>query len=120
METPGYREVASDAIRYWEIKRVFYNLALAGVVLIHFFAAWPGSGEILQVDALLGLFLLAVLANVAYCATYIVDIFAQMTGYRELWRNFRWVLFAIGLLFAAVLTHFFSSGIFSAHMDPRR
>jgi hypothetical protein len=43
METPGYREVASDAIRYWEIKRIFYNLALTVVVLIHFFAAWPGS-----------------------------------------------------------------------------
>src|SRR6266436_5037290 len=112
METPGYREVASDAIRYWEIKRIFYNLALAGVVLIHFFAAWPGSREIFQVDALLGLFLLAVLANIAYCAAYIVDIFAQASGFRELWQRYRWLLFAIGTTFAAIITRFVAMGMF--------
>src|SRR5258708_17060805 len=118
METPGYREVAGDVIRYWEIRRIFYNLALSVIVLGHFFAAWPGSKEIFLVDILLSLFLLAVLANIAYCAAYILDIFAQMTGYREVWRNFRWVLFAINLLFAPILRHLLSTLIFALLLSP--
>jgi hypothetical protein len=42
-----------------------------------------------------------------------VDIFAQTSGFREQWRNLRWVLFAIGLVFAAILTRFWSMGLFS-------
>jgi len=58
------------------------------------------------------LILLAVVANVAYCAAYLVDIFAQMSGFRELWRSARWILFAVGLTFAAILTRFASIGMF--------
>jgi len=36
------------------------------------------------------LFLLAVLANVACCAAYVVDIFAS--GYREQWWKLRWIV----------------------------
>ena len=119
MDTPGYREVFSDAIRYWEVKRIFYNLALAVVVIAHFWAAWPASKTIFQFDALLGLFVLVVLANVAYCAAYIVDIFVQTTGFREPWRTFRWALFGIRIIFAAILTHFVSAGMFAPGADPR-
>jgi hypothetical protein len=55
----------------------------------------------------------AVLANVAYCAAYFADIFAQWSGYRETWRKNRWILFAIGLLFAGVLTRFWAMAMFS-------
>jgi hypothetical protein len=34
---------------------------------------------------------LAAVANVAYGAAYLVDIFAQMSGFRELWRSARWI-----------------------------
>jgi hypothetical protein len=40
------------------------------------------------------LFLLAVLPNVAYCAAYVVDIFAS--GYREQWWKLIWIIFTIG------------------------
>jgi hypothetical protein len=53
-----------------------------------------------------------VLANVAYCAAHAVDLCAQLSGFREQWRTFRWGLFAIGLLFASILTRFFSMGMF--------
>jgi hypothetical protein len=40
---------------------------------------------------------LAVVANVAYGAAYLVDIFAHMSGLRELWRSPRWILSGVGL-----------------------
>jgi hypothetical protein len=66
----------------------------------------------LTTDSVLVLFLLAVVANVAYCAAYRVGIFARMSGFRELWRSARWILFAVGLTFAAILTRFASIGMF--------
>jgi len=35
-----------------------------------------------------------------------------MSGLRDSWLRFRWVLFVIGLAFAAILAHFFSLSMF--------
>ena len=112
METPSVREYATEAIRYWEPLRVIYDLALAAVVVAYFAAGHPASKQNLTTDSILVLFLLAVVANVAYCTAYIVDIFAQMSDFRELWRSARWISFAVGLPFAAILTRFVSIGVF--------
>jgi len=112
METPAVREYATEAIGYWEPRRVICNLVLAAVVVAYFVAGYPASKQNLTTDSILVLFLLAVVANVAYCAAYLVDIFAQMSGFRELWRSARWILFAVGLTFAAILTRFVSIGMF--------
>jgi hypothetical protein len=105
---PSFGELASDAIRFWEPRRPLYNTALAAVVLIHFFAAWPASRAFLTRDMLLGLFVLAVVANVCYCAAYVVDLFAQSSAARGGWPRRRWALFVTGTAFAAVLAHFIS------------
>ncbi len=104
------REYATEAIQYWEPRRVICNLALASVVVAYLVAAYPASKQGLTTDSILVLFLLAVVANVAYCAAYLVDIFAQMSGFRELWRSARWILFAVGLTFAAIGMFHFQSG----------
>lgn len=91
-----------------------YNLVLAVVVLVCFAVRYPGSKIVLSVDFGLVLFLLVVLANVAYCAAYLVDIFAQVSGFREQWRRYRWVLFVIGLVFAGIITRFIALGVFSS------
>jgi hypothetical protein len=54
------------------------------------------------------------LANVAYCAAYPVDMFAQASGFRNVWRTKRWVLLAIGLLFAGILTRYWAIAMFSS------
>ena len=112
METPSVHEYVTEAIRYWEPRRVIYHLILVAVVVAYFVAGYPASKPNLTTDSVLVLFLLAVVANVAYCAAYLVDIFAQMSGFRELWRSARWILFAVGLTFAAILTRFASIGMF--------
>ena len=113
MDSLPLRESITAAIRYWEPLRILFNLALAVVVLAHFGIHYPASKTVLSFELALFLFLLAVLANVAYCAAYVVDIFAQSSGFRAEWLKYRWVLFMIGLLFAGVITHFFALGMFS-------
>ena len=112
MEAQTLRESATDAIHYGEPRRLAYNLVLAIVVLMYFWFGYPASKSTLSVNLALLVFLMAVLANVAYCAVYIVDVFAQASGYRELWRKYRWALFAIGTIFAAILTRLFAMGMF--------
>jgi len=106
------RESVTDAIHFWEPRRLIYNALLAAVVLFYFATSYPASKAQLTLDGALGVFLLAVLANVAYCAAYLADIFAQISGYRELWQKYRWVLFVIGMLFAGIITRFFAMGMF--------
>ncbi len=111
------RNNLSDAIRFWEPMRVAYNLVLAAIVGFYFFKGLPASRQSVTLDGILVLVLLAVLANVAYCAVYPVDVFVQFSGYRDLWRKNRWMLFVAGMLFAGIVTRFWSMGMFT--VPPR-
>jgi hypothetical protein len=112
MNNADLREYVTDAISFWEPWRIAYNLALAAIVAIYFVLSYPSSRKMLSLDFCLGLFLLAVIANVAYCAAYIVDIFAQTSRFREQRQRYRMILFAIGTTFAAVITRFVAMGMF--------
>ena len=113
MDSQTFRESVTHAIRYWEPRRAAYNGVLAVVVAIYFGVYYPASRSFLSVDSILGLFLLVVLANVAYCAAYPVDIFVSASGYRDQWQKHRWILFIIGLMFAAIIARFFALGMFA-------
>jgi len=119
MDGQTLKKAATDAIRFWEPRRLAYNAALAAIVLLYFVQYYPASKSALTFDAALGLFLLAVIANVAYCATYPADIFAQLSGYRDLWRRFRWIVFIAGVLVAAILTRFIALGMFQQSLNLR-
>ena len=112
MEAQTLRESVTGAIRYWEPRRLIYNAVLTTIVLVCFGMNYPASRSILSTNFVLSLFVLAVLANVAYCAAYPVDIFVCASSYREEWRKYRWVIFMIGLLFAATITRFVALGMF--------
>jgi hypothetical protein len=107
------RDAMTSAIAYWERARIVYNLALVLVVLGHFAAAWPGSRSRITLDLVQMLFLSAVLANVAYCAAYLVDVFAQLSAFRATWLKLRGLLLVVGIAFAAILTRIVSLGLFS-------
>jgi hypothetical protein len=107
-----FREAMSDSLRYWEPRRLLYNLALLLVVAGAFVAGLPVSRRALSAEPLLGLFILSVLANVAYCAAYIPDLAMQFSSFRFRWQRFRWLLLALGILFASALTYLFVAGMF--------
>ena len=102
---------AADALRFWERRRPAYNAALAIVVGAVFAMHPPRFAQVLNVDLVLALFLLAVLANVAYCAAYPVDVFVQRSGLREALRRARGALFVVGTAFAAVIAQFVARGM---------
>jgi len=105
------RDALTDAIRYWEPRRIAYNVALALIVVAVGAFHWPDSRDALSIQLAQQIFLLAVLANVAYCAAYVVDVAAQSSAFRATWQRHRWVLFAIGVAFAGVITRFIATGL---------
>jgi hypothetical protein len=95
-----------------EPRRLVYNVVLASVVVAHLLLAWPASRERMPLDFFLSVFILAVLANVAYCAVYLADLFVQFSGLDAAWRRGRVILLIVGTAFAATITHFVSQGFF--------
>jgi hypothetical protein len=103
----------AEALRYWEPRRLFYNFILLAVVIAHIIAKWSNVQRLLTFDLFLVLFLLAVLANICYCAVYAVDLFVRFSGLQAAWEKGRILVLLVGTAFAAVIAHFFSSGILS-------
>jgi hypothetical protein len=112
MDATLAREYLTDSIRYWEPRRIIYNAVLASIFLLHYYLALPDSRHAISLDSVLFLIALAVLANVAYCAAYVADVFAQASTLRDSWRTCRWVLFVVGLVFAGILTRFWAHAFF--------
>jgi hypothetical protein len=82
-----------------------------GLIVVGYFVAyWPTAKANINLNSIVGLAVLAVLANVCYCAAYIIDVFAQWSDARPIWLHWRWVLFALGTSFAAIITCFFATG----------
>jgi hypothetical protein len=90
----------------FEASRLIYNAVLAVVVIAQFLVAWPVSWSKLTFDLLVNLFVLAVLANIAYCAVYLADLFVQFAGLHHAWQRGRVALLIIGTAFGAALAHF--------------
>jgi hypothetical protein len=92
-----------DAARFWEPWRAAYNLALGAVVLAWLLATWPHFRPALTLPSLLLLLVLAVLANVCYCAAYPAELLLRISPGRVAWRRFRWRLWLGGTLLAILL-----------------
>lgn len=106
------RTAISNAIGYWELRRLIYNSALALVVVIIYSLNLPGSRSAIGFNEVEVLVVMAVLANVAYCAAYFPDVLMQMSRFRDKWIKIRWLLLLVGVIFAAIITNFFAEGMF--------
>ena len=104
--TPSLRDILTDAFRYWERRRLYYNLVLTLVVAGVMLLAWPASSSLLGFQGLLLCFVLAVIANVCYSTAYLVDVPLQYSGYRVVWQKWRFLLWMLGTLFAAALAYY--------------
>ena len=107
-----FKQSVADALRYWEPRRVLYNALLTTVAVSWVVFTWPHfrSVQLMGIPpgdsqpALLILVILAFLANVCYCAAYVVDIPLQLTF--ATWRKYRWALLLIGILFALLVENY--------------
>jgi hypothetical protein len=100
------RKLFADAFHFWEIRRLFYNLSLAVVVILWLVASWPHFRPAFTLIHLFQLAALALMANLCYCAAYLVDIPMQLSAFHAFWKRRRWVLWLGGTLFAILLTNY--------------
>lgn len=100
------RESFKDAIRYWEPRRLVYNLVLSGVTVAWVAGTWPHFRAALTLSTLPPMAALALVANACYCAAYLVDIPFQRSSLGAIWKRRRWGLWLMGTLFAIVLASY--------------
>jgi hypothetical protein len=100
------QQILGDAIRYWETRRIVYNLVLTAAVLAWIVLTWPHFRPAFNLHALPLLFVLAALANLCYCAAYLADVPMQYSPVRSLWRRWRWGLLLIGTLLALLFANY--------------
>jgi hypothetical protein len=102
----SFRDLLSASARFWEPRRVLYNLVLFAVCVIWFAVSWPHFRPALHLPYLFPMVFLAILANLCYSAAYLVDIPLLSSGFRSTWLSRRWVLWLVGTLFALLLENY--------------
>ena len=100
------REVLDDALRYWERRRIIYNLVLAAAVVTWLVLTWPHFKSALSLSSLAVLVVLVVIANACYCVAYLADIPLQYSSWRAPWLRWRWSLWLFGTLFALLIVNY--------------
>ena len=100
------RAIFADAARFWEPRRILYNVALAAVTAFWVVVTWPHFRPALTWPSLLPMAFLALLANVCYCAAYLVDIPIQCSAAMLFWKRWRWGLWVLGTLLAILLASY--------------
>jgi Mn2+/Fe2+ NRAMP family transporter len=101
---PTFRDVLSNALAYWERRRLFYNAVLLVIALFMFLVGQPETRSLLSFSGAVVFLMLAVVANVLYSVAYLPDIALQLSNYRDGWLRWRKGLFWFGLVFAGLLT----------------
>ena len=96
----------SGAARYWESRRILYNVVLCAVALGWIVATWPHFRPAIAMSSVLPIGVLALLANLCYCAAYPAEALLQLcvsSGARGRWRLAIWIT---GTLLAVVLEYY--------------
>ena len=102
----NFRELLSSSARFWEPRRILYNLILLGVCIVWVIASWPHFRPALHLATLLPMAVLALLANFCYSAAYLVDITLLNSNFHAIWLSRRWILWLVGTLFAILLANY--------------
>ena len=97
------REMVTGMIRYWELRRIWYNLALVLLCVWWVVHTWPHFEPAMTLSNLGRILILAVIANVCYSSAYLVDLTLQASSFAPAWRRWRWLLWLAGTLFALLV-----------------
>lgn len=95
-----------DAAKFWERGRIWHNLGLTIAVLLWIVFTWPHFRPAMNWVALGKMLVLALLANLCYCAGYVAELFMQPVTPRMLWRRVRVIVWIAGMLFALLLENY--------------
>lgn len=97
----------AEAARFWEPRRVIYNLVLTAFVVAWVAGTWPHFRPAMHLQSLLFLVVFALLANVCYCAAYLAELPIQGLGLSAVWiRRQRWAIWVIGTLLAVLFENY--------------
>src|SRR5438874_3285261 len=81
-----------NAAHFWEPRRLLYNLLLRGVVVIWVVKTWPHFRPAMNLAGLGGATVLALLANLCYCAAYLAEILFHNATNSSAWNRQRWAI----------------------------
>lgn len=95
-----------DATRFWEPQRLWYNVALLMIVALWMIFTWPHFRPAMNLAALGKMTVLALLANLCYCAGYVAELFMQPIVPKAYLRRLRWAVWIAGILLAIVLSNY--------------
>ena len=101
-----FRELLRASARFWEPRRILYNLLLFLVCVIWVAVSWPHFRPAMRLLNLFRLAVMALMANICYSAAYVVDIPLLSSSSRESWLPYRKVLWLAGTLFAILLENY--------------
>jgi len=99
-------DIFATAVRFWELRRLACNLVLASFALLWLIATWPHFRPAMTLIPLLQLIVLALIANLFYCAAYAPELFVLNLTQGPVstrWRNLLWVL---GTVLAVLLENY--------------
>lgn len=110
----SFKDDVRDAVRYWEWRRIAYNLVLTAVVISQ---ALIGDSADWSLGLVLLFALWAVSANVLYCLAYVADLVIQQAREPRLTRTVRITVFVVGTITGAIFAYFASGGVFGTTLD---
>jgi len=94
------------AIRFWEPRRLVYNLLLAALVLAWLVGTWPHFRPVMTLTGALQLAVFALLANLCYCMAYVAELFLQLFASGTGWLRWRSALWVLGTVLAILIENY--------------
>ena len=95
-----------EAVRFWEPRRLFYNLLLLAVTVTWVLATWPHFRPAMNLTAAFQISVLGLLANVFYSVAYLVEFTLQGVSSGKVRQSLRWTVWVIGTILAFVLANY--------------
>jgi len=94
------------AVRFWEPRRLLHNLLLFAVVMLWLVKTWPHFRPAMTWESLGIMTVLALLANLCYCAAYLAEILIQNATTSRAWNRQRWAIWMVGTLLAILFENY--------------
>jgi len=104
--TASWRQRFIEAARFWEPRRIVYNLLLSAVAIVWIVASWPHFRPAMTLESLGIMTVLALLANLCYCAAYTAEIPPLGFPLGAARNRGRWAIWVLGTLLAILFENY--------------